>query len=93
MPPASTSRSPARDVAHRDGDGFLLADENNQPFAARDARIEQITLQHGVVLRHGLGSPPPGFPTLGSCGIAASRHRVSSSPKLLGDSAAREAWR
>jgi hypothetical protein len=42
----------AGDVAHRDGDGLLLFNQNDQPLAAGDAGVEQITLQHGVVLRH-----------------------------------------
>jgi hypothetical protein len=29
-----------------DRDGLLLADENHQPLAARDAGIEEISLQH-----------------------------------------------
>ena len=43
---------PPRDVFYRDGDSLLLADQHDQPFAARDAGIEQVPLQHGVVLRH-----------------------------------------
>ena len=33
-------------------DGLLLSNQNHKPLAARDAGIEQITLQHGIVLRH-----------------------------------------
>lgn len=44
--------SPTRDVAHRDGDGLLLPNQNDKPLAAGDAGVEQIALQHGVVLRH-----------------------------------------
>jgi len=43
---------PARDVAYRDGDGLLLTNQHYKPPAVRDAGVEQITLQHGVVLRH-----------------------------------------
>ena len=35
-----------------DRDGLALADQNDQSFAAGDTRVEQIALQHGVVLRH-----------------------------------------
>jgi hypothetical protein len=41
---------PPRHVAHRDGDRFLLADNYEQLLAARDAGIEQVPLQHGVML-------------------------------------------
>jgi hypothetical protein len=40
----------ARDVAHRDGDGLLLPDQHNQPLAACDASVEQVSLQHRVML-------------------------------------------
>ena len=46
---------PARDVAHRDGDGLLLPDQHDQPLAAGDAGVEQVPLQHGVVLGHAPG--------------------------------------
>jgi hypothetical protein len=42
----------SRDAAHGDGDGFLLANQHDKRFAAGDTRLEQITLKHGVVLRH-----------------------------------------
>ena len=41
---------PSRDIAHGDGDSLLLADQHNQPFAACHAGVEQIPLQHNVVL-------------------------------------------
>ena len=44
--------TPARDVAHCDGDGLLLSDQHDQPLAACDAGVEKVPLQHGVVLRH-----------------------------------------
>ena len=44
--------TPARDVAHRDGDGLFLADQYNQPLPTCDAGVEKVPLQHGVVLRH-----------------------------------------
>jgi hypothetical protein len=40
------------DAADRNGNGLLLAHQNDKPFTASKAGIEQITLQHGVVLRH-----------------------------------------
>src|SRR5439155_23844891 len=42
----------SRDAAHRDRDSFLLADKHHQLLAARDARVEQVPLEHGVVLGH-----------------------------------------
>src|SRR5262249_28768475 len=51
QPPAQLRPSPpARDVAHRDGDGFLLPDQHDQPLAACDAGVEKVPLQHGVML-------------------------------------------
>jgi hypothetical protein len=44
--------APTGDAAHRDGDGLLLAHQNDKPLTAGDAGIEQITLQHRVVLGH-----------------------------------------
>jgi hypothetical protein len=44
--------APPGDAAHRDGNGFLLADQNDKPLAAGNAGIQQIALQHGVVLGH-----------------------------------------
>jgi hypothetical protein len=35
-----------------DRDSLALADQNDQSFAASHTRVEQIALQHGVVLRH-----------------------------------------
>src|SRR6267378_2644633 len=43
---------PSRDAAHCDRDGFLLADQHDQLLAARDAGVEEVPLQHGVVLGH-----------------------------------------
>jgi len=37
-------------AAHRDGDGFPLADDNHQPFAAHDAGVKQVPLQHRMML-------------------------------------------
>src|SRR3984957_4385434 len=42
--------APARNIANGDRDGLLLADDNHQSLAARDARVEQVSLQHRVVL-------------------------------------------
>ncbi len=44
-PPAS-----ARDVADGDRDGLLLTDQNDQLLAPANAGIEQIPLQHGIML-------------------------------------------
>ena len=45
-PPASSGY-----IAHRNCHGLLLAHKDDQPLAAGDASIEQVALQHGVVLR------------------------------------------
>ena len=42
--------TPAAGPAHGDGDRFLLPDQDHQSFAACHAGIEQIALQHRVVL-------------------------------------------
>src|SRR5271165_4213768 len=44
--------SPARNISNGDRDGLLLADENHELLATGDAGIEEIPLQHWVVLRH-----------------------------------------
>ena len=49
--PASTNAA-ARDVANRDGDRLLLTNQNDEAFAAGDTGVEEIPLQHGVVLGH-----------------------------------------
>jgi hypothetical protein len=41
--------SPSRNVANRDRDGLLQADEDHEPLAARDASLEEVSLQHRVV--------------------------------------------
>ncbi len=46
------STPPARDVAHCNSDSLLLPNENDKPLASCDPGVEQITLQHCVVLRH-----------------------------------------
>jgi hypothetical protein len=43
---------PPRRVADRHGNGLLLADEHDQLLAPGNTCIQQISLQHGVVLRH-----------------------------------------
>jgi hypothetical protein len=48
--------SPARYVANGDGDGLLLADENHEPLAGGEAGVEEISLQHRVVLGEDSGS-------------------------------------
>jgi IstB-like ATP binding protein len=44
--------APPGHAAYCDGDGFLLAYQNDKSLTAGDAGIEQIALQHGVVLGH-----------------------------------------
>src|SRR4029077_12465599 len=42
--------SPTRNIANRDRDGLLLADKDPEPFAAGNASVEEVSLQHGIVL-------------------------------------------
>src|SRR5215203_1145141 len=44
--------SPARYVADRNGHGLLLSDQHNKLLTARNTGVEQVPLQHRVVLRH-----------------------------------------
>src|ERR1035437_5648828 len=46
VPPA-----PTRHVTNGDGHRLLLADQNNQLLTACHSGVEQVPLQHGVVLR------------------------------------------
>src|ERR1039458_3158994 len=50
--PGSLPRVPRRGtgVTHGDGDRLLLADQHNQPLAACHSGVEQVPLEHGVVL-------------------------------------------
>src|SRR5215472_12730287 len=52
--PLSKLRPPPapRNTPDGDRDGLALADQNDQSFAPSDTRVEQIALQHGVMLRH-----------------------------------------
>src|SRR4051812_6366849 len=43
--------APPRHIAHGYRDGFLLADQHDQPLASGHAGVEQVPLQHDVVLR------------------------------------------
>src|SRR5262245_48076175 len=52
FPTRRSSDLPARNVAYRDGNGLLLSDQHHQPLAPSDARIKEVPLQHGVMLRH-----------------------------------------
>jgi len=46
--------SSPRHVAHGNRDGFLLADQHDEALPSGDAGIEQVALQHRVVLvQHG----------------------------------------
>src|SRR5689334_797294 len=49
--PASTSAADQR-LANRDGDRLLLANQNDEAFSPGDTRVEEVPLQHGVVLGH-----------------------------------------
>src|SRR6516225_6385424 len=40
-----------RDIAHRNGDGLLLSNQHHEPLPSGDAGVEEIALQHGVMLR------------------------------------------
>ena len=44
--------SAARHILYCNGDGLLLADEHDKPLAAGHAGVEQVPLQHRVVLGH-----------------------------------------
>ena len=50
-PPDGDASRPRLLTASR-GDGLLLPNQHDQPFATRDTGIEQVPLQHSVVLRH-----------------------------------------
>ena len=51
QPVAQLRPAPAAcDIAHGDGDRLLLTDQHDQPFAARHAGVQQVPLQHGVML-------------------------------------------
>ena len=50
--------SPARNVVNRDSDGLLLAHKDHEPLAAGNASVEEISLQHGIML-----SPEQDFTT------------------------------
>src|ERR1700722_5916354 len=39
-----------RNVTNRNRDGLLLADQDHEPLAAGNAGVEEISLQHGIVL-------------------------------------------
>jgi len=41
---------PSRHVLHGNGDRLLLADQYHQPLATGNAGVQQVSLQHGVVL-------------------------------------------
>ena len=45
---------PARNVAHRDGDGLLLSDQHDQPLAACDAGAEKVrcSMAYAGVMPH-----------------------------------------
>src|SRR5258707_3915763 len=43
---------PARDIAYRDSNGLFLADQDDQLLAAGDTGVEQVPLQHRIMLSH-----------------------------------------
>src|SRR6516162_2950959 len=42
---------PPRHVTHRNSDSLFLSDQYDQMLAARNAGVEEVPLQHGIVLR------------------------------------------
>src|SRR6266496_1051819 len=85
--PATTPR----DAAYRDGDGFLLANQNDKPLTAGNAGIEQVALQHGVVLRHDRDHNGWIFRALALMdGRGVGRHQGVEFAKAIGDRASVE---
>jgi hypothetical protein len=41
---------PPRDIAHRDGNGLLLSNQHHEPLPSGDSGVEEIALQHSVML-------------------------------------------
>ena len=73
---------PTRDVLHRDGDGLSLPNQHDQPLATRHAGIEQVPLQHGVMLNEHGNDRGRVLHTLTLVdGDRIGGTRVSSSPK------------
>jgi len=60
-----------------DRDGLALADQNDQSFAVGDTRVQQIALQHGVLLPSRSGrpslSPMAGSAKPGHASISSAR--------------------
>ena len=62
--------APPRNVAHGDGHRLLLSDQHdqhNQPLSARHAGVEQVPLEHRVVLRQDGNKQRRDTPSPGSC--------------------------
>src|ERR1700740_2523928 len=47
----TSKKERSQHVTHRDSNGFLLSDQHHKPLAACDASVEQVSLQHRVMLR------------------------------------------
>ena len=45
-----STTAPSRDVVDRNGDGLLLSDQHNESLPSGDAGVEEIALQHGIML-------------------------------------------
>jgi hypothetical protein len=74
--------SPPRNVANRNRDGPLLADQDHEPLAAGNASVEEVSLQHGIVLgqdRDHHGGILRALALVDGGGVAGTK--VSSSPK------------
>src|SRR3954454_21630033 len=84
--------SPPRDVAYGDRDGLLLADQHDQSLASRHASVEQVALQHDVVLRQHRDHDGGIFRSLALMDRRRiSRHQRVEFAKPVGDRAAIEA--
>jgi hypothetical protein len=78
--------APPGGAADRDGNGFLLANQNDKPLTTGNAGIEQITLQHGVVLRHDRHHDGGVFRALALVdGRRIGRHQGVELAKAVGD--------
>jgi hypothetical protein len=71
---------------------LLLADQHDQPLSAGDARVKQITLQHGVMLRQQWNDDGGIFRALALVdGYGVSRHQGVELTEAVGDGTAVEA--
>jgi hypothetical protein len=80
--------APAGDIADRNGNRFLLSNQHDQFLAPGDPGVEQITLQHSVVLRHDRDYHGRVFRALAlvnGCGV--SRHQGVEFAEAISDKA------